>query len=284
MRQRPPAGRRLDGHRPGPVSRPAIPPEVVRLAEDSNAYQPLGPDEERVVTDRYVLFFGSIAHPAANAAQRLRLDPANVDSTVREVRSAVRHRGLDGFTWEVSSSSTPPDLVDRLMALGMAPFEEPLAVAMVLAAAPPPAPPEVEVRTVRTPDELRIGRAIAAEAFGADPGGEGSDEPAPPTEAELAGEPRRQYLAYLEGEPVATAWATFTQHGVILNGGSTLPPARGRGAYRALVAARWDDAVARGTPALVTQAGAMSRRILRRLGFEEVAQIRILMDHADRPT
>src|SRR5918992_3888589 len=92
VRQRPPAGRRLDGHRPGPVSRPAIPPEVVRLAEDSNAYQPLGPDEERVVTDRYVLFFGSIAHPAANAAQRLRLDPANVDSTVREVRSAVRHR------------------------------------------------------------------------------------------------------------------------------------------------------------------------------------------------
>jgi len=38
--------------------------------------------------------------------------------------------------------------------------------------------------------------------------------------------------------------------------------ARGRGAYRALVAARWADAVERGTPALVTQAGAMSKPML----------------------
>jgi hypothetical protein len=261
----------------------AIPPEVVRLAEDSNAYQPLGPDEERIVTDRYVLFFGSFPHPAANAAQRLRLDRASVAPTVEEVRSRVRRRGLDAFTWEVSTSATPPDLADRLMTMGIAPFEEPLAVAMVLAAAPPPGLPDVEVRTVRTPDELRIGRAIAAEAFGAELSGEGSEEAAPPTEAELAGEPRRQYLAYLDDEPVATAWATFTEYGAILNGGSTLPRARGRGAYRALVAARWDDAVTRGTPALVTQAGAMSRPILRRLGFEEVSEIRIFLDHAERP-
>ena len=34
----------------------------------------------------------------------------------------------------------------------------------------------------------------------------------------------------------------------------TLPDARGRGAYRALVRARWDDAVRRGTPALVVHA------------------------------
>ena len=257
-----------------------LPPEVVRLAEDSNAYQPLGSDEERIVTDRYVLYLGTIPHPAANAAQRLRLDPANVTPTVEEVRSLVRRRGLDAFTWEVSTSATPRDLADRLMALGIAPYEEPVAVAMVLAAAPPPAPPDVEVHKVRTADEWRIGRAIAAEAFGAEPGAEGSEEAAPPGEAELAGGARRQYLAYLDGEPVAAGWATFTEHGAILNGGSTLPRARGRGAYRALVAARWDDAVARGTPALVTQAGAMSRPILRRLGFDEVAEIRILLDHA----
>ena len=59
-----------------------------------------------------------------------------------------------------------------------------------------------------------------------------------------------------------------------LFGGATLPEARGRGAYRALVAARWEDAVARGTPVLVTQAGAMSRPILARLGFREVCEIR----------
>ena len=78
------------------------------------------------------------------------------------------------------------------------------------------------------------------------------------------------YLAYLDGEPVARATASFSEHGVTLFGGATLPEARGRGAYRALVAARWEDAVARGTPALVTQASAMSRPILARLGFREV--------------
>src|SRR5919106_1508317 len=85
------------------VSGPAIPAEVVRLAEDSNAYQPLGPNEERIVTARYVLYLGSIPHPAANAAQRLRLDPANIAPTVEEVRSLVRGHGLDAFTWEVST-------------------------------------------------------------------------------------------------------------------------------------------------------------------------------------
>jgi predicted GNAT superfamily acetyltransferase len=68
---------------------------------------------------------------------------------------------------------------------------------------------------------------------------------------------------------------------VTLFGGSTLPEARGRGAYRALVAARWDDAVERGTPILVTQAGPMSRPILAQLGFREVCEIRILLDKFD---
>ncbi len=63
-----------------------------------------------------------------------------------------------------------------------------------------------------------------------------------------------------------------------LFGGSTLPEARGRGAYRALVAARWQDAVDRGTPVLVTQASPLSRPILARLGFRELCEIRILLD------
>ncbi len=44
------------------------------------------------------------------------------------------------------------------------------------------------------------------------------------------------------------------------------------------VAARWRESVERGTPVLVTQAGAMSRPILTRVGFHEVCEIRILAD------
>ena len=51
-----------------------------------------------------------------------------------------------------------------------------------------------------------------------------------------------------------------------------------RGAYRALVHARWRDAVAAGRPLLVTQSEPMSQPILLRLGFEVVGQIMILLD------
>ena len=90
------------------------------------------------------------------------------------------------------------------------------------------------------------------------------------------------YLAWVDGEPAAAGRATFAAAGAVLNGGSTLRRFRGRGAYRALVAARWQDAARRGTPALITQAGAMSRPILKGLGFREVAEIRVLIDESPR--
>jgi hypothetical protein len=70
-----------------------------------------------------------------------------------------------------------------------------------------------------------------------------------------------------------------SDRGVFLIAGSTAPWARRRGLYRALVRTRWDYAVARGTPALVTQAVPdTSYPILKRLGFEDVCTIRRLDD------
>jgi hypothetical protein len=47
----------------------------------------------------------------------------------------------------------------------------------------------------------------------------------------------------------------------------------------ALLRARWDEAAARGTPALITQGGSMSRPILERLGFEAVGHVHMLVDN-----
>jgi hypothetical protein len=118
---------------------------------------------------------------------------------------------------------------------------------MALTETPPAAPAGVEVRHAATDDERLAAARIAAIAFG-------SPEPAeaPPHDPNNV-----VYLAYTDGEPIARASGSFSEHGVTLFGGATLPEARGRGAYRALVAARWQDAVARGTPLLVTQAGPM---------------------------
>ena len=54
--------------------------------------------------------------------------------------------------------------------------------------------------------------------------------------------------------------------------------ARGNGAYRALLAARWADAVRLGKPALVIHAGAMSRPIVARCGFEPVCEVLVMED------
>jgi hypothetical protein len=82
----------------------------------------------------------------------------------------------------------------------------------------------------------------------------------------------------MDGEAVAAGYAAYTDLGLILFGGATLPRTRGHGAYRALVTARAAEAAARGTPTLVTHAGRLSRPILERLGFEPVARIDRLLD------
>ena len=66
-------------------------------------------------------------------------------------------------------------------------------------------------------------------------------------------------------------------------GGATLPEARGRGCYRALVRARWDEAAKLGLPGLAVQAQyGSSAPILRRLGFVETATIHTLRSPAVR--
>jgi GNAT superfamily N-acetyltransferase len=86
-----------------------------------------------------------------------------------------------------------------------------------------------------------------------------------------------QWLAWSQGRPVAFAMADRAAAGLYLSGGSTLPEARGRGCYRALVRARWDEAARLGTPGLAVQAQyGTSAPILRRLGFAEVASIHTL--------
>jgi GNAT superfamily N-acetyltransferase len=220
---------------------------------------------------------GPGAHPSWNVAQRLRLAPETVDAAVDEVHALLRERGRSSCTWEVGSSATPPDLVERLRARGCVDDRDPYAVGMLLTSEPPLPTDAIEARPVRTFEEFRAAQRVAEEAFG---GGVGMDEEQLRARYEepLARTRGKTFVALVDGEIVASASSTYVEGAVTLNGGAVHPRARGRGAYRALVAARWDDAAERGTPALVTQAGAMSKPILERLGFRAVTEITILLD------
>jgi hypothetical protein len=247
------------------------------FAEDPPAWGEIDPRSglERVLTDRYCLLFG--ASPDATVVSRLRLDPDEVPEAIHEIRTEIEQRGHRRAEWRVGGSTTPADLGARLVGHGLVPAAEPHMAAMVLTE-PPPGVEAVEARRVGSFEEFELATRISETAFG-----EERDGVAPADhEAERAGHTPRLYLAFVDGRAVGAARALFDPScpSVMLISGGVLPQARGRGAYRALVRARWDDAVSAGTPALNVLAGAMSRPILQRLGFETVAELDVLLDPA----
>lgn len=254
---------------------------VRRLAEDPMLFLAPHPSSERVIDPRYVLrLWGRQTHPYAAQVSRLRLSAAEVEATVEEIRAFFADRGRTASTWKIGSSATPRDIATRLQDTGLVPYEAgPVESCLALIDPLSPVETAVVVRKVETLEEHLTATHVACTAFGMNEkdraewlaGAEASFE------HDVASTDADTFLAWLDGEPVARATASYTGHGVILFGGATLPEARGQGAYRALVAARWEEAVRRGTPALVTQAGAMSRPILERLGFKQVAELTVLL-------
>jgi hypothetical protein len=244
------------------------------IAEYPNSFSPLGPKDERIETDRYTLCIGT--GKKWNTVQRQRLRPDEIDATLEEVRSLLRVRGRDTTQWEVGSSAEPPDLVERLLERGLIPDKDPYAVALVLTKEPPAPPPEIVARRVETFDEYAAANAVQWEAF------EASEDDIAEARERLTERWSEtvnvMHAAWLDGELVAAGTAAQTERGLLLYGGATLPRARGRGAYRAVLHARWEEAVRNGTPALITQGGSMSRPILERLGFERVGEVHMLLD------
>lgn len=252
---------------------------IRELAENPNVHQShaAGLELHRDPGGRFALFLAPGRGPRDATVQRVRVGAGAVLPLLEEVRGLLRERGRQGAEWELGESCTPPDLVRRLLDLGLTPIEDdPVATGMVLRGEPAwEAPPGVVARRVESEEELGIAHGIQNEAFGAP--------------AELDPERIEQrfaregvdgstFVAWVDGLPAAAGYAAYTDFGLILFGGATLPAARGRGAYRALVAARAAEAADRGAPAVVTQAGQMSRPILERLGFEPVARIDRLLD------
>jgi GNAT superfamily N-acetyltransferase len=244
------------------------------VAEYPNSFGPLGPSGERIETDRYTLCMGAGA--SWNTVQRQRFAAHEVDDVLEEVRATLRARGRTKTQWEVGSSATPDDLVDRLLARGLVRDREPYAVALVLTSAPPAPPAEFVTGPIETFDDFVAANEVQWIAF------ESTEQDVAEGRATL--EQRWEesanlmHAAWLDGEIVSTGTAAPTEHGLLLYGGATAPHARGRGAYRALLSARWDEAVRLGTPALITQGGSMSRPILERLGFERVGEVHMLID------
>jgi hypothetical protein len=256
-----------------------LPHEVAEFAEGLSAYTLPAPGSTRVLTDRYCASLAPDSPWTEVARIRLR-DAADAAAAVEEVRDLMRRHRKTIASWWVSDRSTPDEVEALLLRAGLRIVEEDYDVAaLMLIAAPPPGPADVEARRLATVEERLAASRLAWDAFGT-PAEEREDLEAVAAEfeLELAADATATYGVWLDGRMAAMATVAFSERGALLSGGCTAPWARGRGAYRALVRARWDDAAARGTPALVVQAGAQSEPILRRLGFEQACRFRRLQD------
>ena len=248
---------------------------LAELAEDTATYLLAQPDWERVDRGGYVYMAG----PRLASVHRVRLAAADLAAAREEARAESRRRGHRRVEWWLGWSATPPDARERLLAFGLVPDEVPTLTGMTCSS-PPPTVEGVEVRRATTldeqletlevdsevwqiPDEEREERRALARALW--------EEPSSSTNVHL-------FSAFQGGERVGFGRAVDMETGVGLFGGGVLPHARGRGVYRALVRARWEHAVERGTPLLVVQAGAMSAPVLAGLGFVSHGQIQLLVD------
>jgi hypothetical protein len=208
------------------------------------------------------------------AVEGIRLRDGEAVAAADEVQAFLDETGTQIASWWLTEHTTPADAEAQLLAAGLVRLDDDYLIDRMLTTnEPPPAPADVLARAVAGVDEHIEARHVQYESFGTPAAQRRSDEA-------LAAEHRRTggvlYGAWIDGRMVGAAGAAFASRGALLVGGATLPWARGRGAYRALVRARWDDAVARGTPALTVGAGPMSAPILGRLGFEKVLQFRRL--------
>ena len=183
-------------------------------------------------------------------------------------------------TWWIGPSARPENIVELLLARGFQLAEDGPELRAMALTSPPPAPTEhIEVRRVETFEDFVAAREVQWDAFETPPERREQQRPHMRTEFEETMEHGTpvNFLALLDGRPGATGMALPSERGVFLIAGSTATWARGHGLYRALVRARWDYAVERGTPALVTEAMLdTSYPILQRLGFSDICTIRRL--------
>jgi GNAT superfamily N-acetyltransferase len=261
-----------------------LPKPLRRFAEEPDQFLP---DQalplHRVRASSFVLTLW----PTQASISKIRTTDDELDETIEQARRLVTENSHTRATWTVGPSHRPVGLATRLGARGFVPALPPLEASLTAMAlvTPPPTPPDgVEAKLVTNFDEYAIAFRIGHAAFAVPEEVAATQLAAlPDMWTRYDGTNRFAHLAVIDGEPVGSSFTLAGTIGLVLNGSSVLPEARGRGAYRALVAARWARAVELEKPALVVQAGSMSAPILERCGFRQICVLDLLDDPAFAP-
>ncbi len=212
----------------------------------------------------------SFARGGLNSVDLAVLADADADAVIDATIAEYDALGIR-FRWTVGPDSRPHDLGERLLRRGL----RPRAVAVM--AAPLAA---ITLRDEAAKD-ITVERVDLANVdLYAHTVATGWDADAAPLaayeRAVLAGSDDRHpaFLARIAGAPVGAANCALFDRSAYLMGAVVLPTFRGRGVYRALIAARLQVIAAHGLRLVTTQAlRSSSAPILARLGFVTIAEI-----------
>lgn len=251
---------------------------LLEFAENPHAYVALGADEERIEHEAFCIRFSPGEHFWSTGVQRVRFD--DVEAGLEQVRTLMRERRRSSAAWTIGPSATPPDVAERLLALGLERSTGDPSTILILQEPPASKPSPFTTRIVSTLDEHLAALEVQIAGFGYRTH-DAEDERRRARET-FASEQQSGHVVrmlVLDGaRAIATGVAWPSPHGLYVGGGCTIPTDRNRGALYALVGAAWREAVRRGTPALVSFGGEMSAPGLVKMGFRAHGQVRHLVD------
>jgi hypothetical protein len=200
------------------------------------------------------------------------LEEDAIEQAIYEQIEFFRGRGQD-FEWKVFDYDRPHDLLQRLARHGFE-IESPPDAIMVLEIAKAPErlhqPTPRAVTRLNDPPQAADVSIVLREVWGSD-----TDWLQGYLADSLAEWPDQQsvYVIYDEWQPISAGWIYFPTNSQFASlwGGSTLENYRRQGCYLSLLATRLKEAEARGVKYLTVDASPMSRPILERYGFVQIA-------------
>lgn len=228
------------------------------------------PEARREIDNDVVRFIRRA--PGMNFVSFTFADEAKLDRVIdREVNYlAPMHQP---FTWKVYDHDHLPNIGDALLANGFAGDEEPAAV-MVFDVNRAPASrfeaSNANIRRITDRDGLRDIVHVLDSVYG---GHNDWVYERMGLHLQIPGY-LSMYAAYVDGKPASIAWTYFPgRHFATLFGGTTLAEYRKRGLYTDLLHWRLKEIRARGYPFAVVEAGAMSKPIVEKHGFQHLTTV-----------
>lgn len=228
------------------------------------------PEARREIDNDVVRFIRRA--PGMNFVSFTFADEAKLDRVIdREVNYlAPMHQP---FTWKVYDHDHLPNIGDALLANGFAGDEEPAAV-MVFDVNRAPASrfeaSNANIRRITDRDGLRDIVHVLDSVYG---GHNDWVYERMGLHLQIPGY-LSMYAAYVDGKPASIAWTYFPgRHFATLFGGTTLAEFRKRGLYTDLLHWRLKEIRARGYPFAVVEAGAMSKPIVEKHGFQHLTTV-----------